>query len=171
MWFCRSSLGPVPHPVPYPHSFSSLGSSPFPPSLRPAPPPSPSASAVAQSLPPPASSPSHSLTPQLCSSSFHILGSLRCLGPKGSLGPGQAAGDGGGMAASEGPAGSPPEPAFLGEGSSWVASRKLRPQAHGLLQNSFDSKDAPGSAHAGLPPAAAAYYPYEPALGQYPYDR
>ncbi|KAM7231402.1 hypothetical protein CapIbe_017847 [Capra ibex] len=37
--------------------------------------------------------------------------------------------------------------------------------------NSFDSKDAPGSAHAGLAPAAAAYYPYEPALGQYPYDR
>uniref|UniRef100_A0A8D0S531 Homeobox domain-containing protein n=1 Tax=Sus scrofa TaxID=9823 RepID=A0A8D0S531_PIG len=38
--------------------------------------------------------------------------------------------------------------------------------------NSFDSKDAPGSAHAGLTPAAAAaYYPYEPALGQYPYDR
>ncbi|XP_072814989.1 iroquois-class homeodomain protein IRX-4 isoform X1 [Vicugna pacos] len=44
--------------------------------------------------------------------------------------------------------------------------------AHGLLQNSFDSKDTPGSAHAGLAPAAAAaYYPYEPALGQYPYDR
>ncbi|XP_027799725.1 iroquois-class homeodomain protein IRX-4 [Marmota flaviventris] len=39
--------------------------------------------------------------------------------------------------------------------------------------NSFDSKDGSGSAHAGLPPAAAAaaYYPYEPALGQYPYDR
>ncbi|XP_008049367.1 iroquois-class homeodomain protein IRX-4 [Carlito syrichta] len=37
--------------------------------------------------------------------------------------------------------------------------------------NSFDSKDGPGSAHAGLAPAAAAYYPYEPALGQYPYDR
>uniref|UniRef100_G1P9I7 KN homeodomain domain-containing protein n=1 Tax=Myotis lucifugus TaxID=59463 RepID=G1P9I7_MYOLU len=37
--------------------------------------------------------------------------------------------------------------------------------------NSFDSKDAPGSAHAGLAPAAAAYYPYEPALGQYAYDR
>uniref|UniRef100_A0A8C0DIZ4 Homeobox domain-containing protein n=1 Tax=Balaenoptera musculus TaxID=9771 RepID=A0A8C0DIZ4_BALMU len=38
--------------------------------------------------------------------------------------------------------------------------------------NSFDSKDAPASAHAGLAPAAAtAYYPYEPALGQYPYDR
>uniref|UniRef100_A0A8C3VDX7 Iroquois homeobox 4 n=1 Tax=Catagonus wagneri TaxID=51154 RepID=A0A8C3VDX7_9CETA len=39
--------------------------------------------------------------------------------------------------------------------------------------NSFDSKDTPGSAHAGLAPAAAAaaYYPYEPALGQYPYDR
>ncbi|KAF6124895.1 iroquois homeobox 4 [Phyllostomus discolor] len=40
--------------------------------------------------------------------------------------------------------------------------------------NSFDSKDAPGSAHAGLAPAAAAaaaaYYPYEPALGQYAYD-
>ncbi|XP_004440100.1 PREDICTED: iroquois-class homeodomain protein IRX-4 [Ceratotherium simum simum] len=37
--------------------------------------------------------------------------------------------------------------------------------------NSFDSKDGAGSAHAGLGPAAAAYYPYEPALGQYPYDR
>ncbi|KAM5260103.1 iroquois-class homeodomain protein IRX-4 [Hipposideros larvatus] len=37
--------------------------------------------------------------------------------------------------------------------------------------NGFDSKDAPGSAHAGLAPAAAAYYPYEPALGQYAYDR
>ncbi|KAF6357004.1 iroquois homeobox 4 [Rhinolophus ferrumequinum] len=41
--------------------------------------------------------------------------------------------------------------------------------------NSFDSKDAPGSAHAGLAPAAAAaaaaaYYPYEPTLGQYAYD-
>ncbi|XP_042764452.1 iroquois-class homeodomain protein IRX-4 isoform X1 [Panthera leo] len=48
----------------------------------------------------------------------------------------------------------------------------LRPQARGILQNGFDSKDAPGSAHAGLAPAAAAaYYPYEPALGQYPYDR
>uniref|UniRef100_A0A8C2VR74 Iroquois homeobox 4 n=1 Tax=Chinchilla lanigera TaxID=34839 RepID=A0A8C2VR74_CHILA len=38
-------------------------------------------------------------------------------------------------------------------------------------QNGFDSKDGSGSAHAGLAPAAAAYYPYEPALGQYPYDR
>uniref|UniRef100_A0A2I3SBN5 Iroquois homeobox 4 n=1 Tax=Pan troglodytes TaxID=9598 RepID=A0A2I3SBN5_PANTR len=37
--------------------------------------------------------------------------------------------------------------------------------------NSFDSKDGSGSAHGGLAPAAAAYYPYEPALGQYPYDR
>ncbi|EHB11197.1 Iroquois-class homeodomain protein IRX-4, partial [Heterocephalus glaber] len=37
--------------------------------------------------------------------------------------------------------------------------------------NSFDSKDGSGSAHSGLAPAAAAYYPYEPALGQYPYDR
>ncbi|XP_013361320.1 PREDICTED: iroquois-class homeodomain protein IRX-4 [Chinchilla lanigera] len=37
--------------------------------------------------------------------------------------------------------------------------------------NGFDSKDGSGSAHAGLAPAAAAYYPYEPALGQYPYDR
>ncbi|XP_045421741.1 iroquois-class homeodomain protein IRX-4 [Lemur catta] len=36
--------------------------------------------------------------------------------------------------------------------------------------NSFDSKDGTGSAHAGLAPTAA-YYPYEPALGQYPYDR
>lgn len=59
-----------------------------------------------------------------------------------------------------------------GRGLSWVASWKLRPQARGILQNGFDSKDAPGSAHAGLAPAAAAaYYPYEPALGQYPYDR
>lgn len=76
------------------------------------------------------------------------------------------------MAAAQGSAGSPPELAFLGEGSGWVASGKLlQPQAHRLLQNSFDSKDAPGSAHAGLAPAAAAYYPYEPALGQYSYDR
>ncbi|KAG8512391.1 Iroquois-class homeodomain protein IRX-4 [Galemys pyrenaicus] len=37
--------------------------------------------------------------------------------------------------------------------------------------NSFDAKDAAGSAHASLAPAAAAYYPYEPALSQYPYDR
>ncbi|KAM7320638.1 hypothetical protein ACRRTK_019891 [Alexandromys fortis] len=38
--------------------------------------------------------------------------------------------------------------------------------------NSFESKDGPGSSHTGLAPtAAAAYYPYEPALGQYPYDR
>ncbi|XP_057646116.1 iroquois-class homeodomain protein IRX-4 [Chionomys nivalis] len=38
--------------------------------------------------------------------------------------------------------------------------------------NSFESKDGTGSSHAGLAPtAAAAYYPYEPALGQYPYDR
>ncbi|XP_058536044.1 iroquois-class homeodomain protein IRX-4 [Ochotona princeps] len=36
--------------------------------------------------------------------------------------------------------------------------------------NSFDSKDGTGSAHAGLT-SAAAYYPYEPALGQYAYDR
>ncbi|ELW72691.1 iroquois-class homeodomain protein IRX-4 [Tupaia chinensis] len=35
--------------------------------------------------------------------------------------------------------------------------------------NSFESKDGAGSTHAGLAPAA--YYPYEPALGQYPYDR
>lgn len=76
------------------------------------------------------------------------------------------------MAAAPGSAGSPPEPAPLGQGSGWVASGKLlRPQAPPLPQNSFDSKDAPGSAHAGLAPAAAAYYPYEPALGQYPYDR
>ncbi|XP_012577186.1 PREDICTED: iroquois-class homeodomain protein IRX-4 [Condylura cristata] len=38
--------------------------------------------------------------------------------------------------------------------------------------NSFEAKEAAGSAHTGLAPAAAtAYYPYEPALGQYPYDR
>ncbi|PNJ34054.1 IRX4 isoform 6 [Pongo abelii] len=37
--------------------------------------------------------------------------------------------------------------------------------------NSFDSKDGSGSAHGGLAPAAAAYYPYEPVLGQCPYDR
>ncbi|XP_053452686.1 iroquois-class homeodomain protein IRX-4 [Nycticebus coucang] len=37
--------------------------------------------------------------------------------------------------------------------------------------NSFDSKDGTGSTHGGLAPSAAAYYPYEPALGQYPYDR
>ncbi|KAM4875938.1 iroquois-class homeodomain protein IRX-4 [Thomomys bottae] len=37
--------------------------------------------------------------------------------------------------------------------------------------NSFESKDGTGSTHAGLAPAAAAYYSYEPALSQYPYDR
>uniref|UniRef100_A0A8C5JWF4 Iroquois homeobox 4 n=1 Tax=Jaculus jaculus TaxID=51337 RepID=A0A8C5JWF4_JACJA len=38
--------------------------------------------------------------------------------------------------------------------------------------NGFDAKDGTGSAHAGLAPATAtAYYPYEPALGQYSYDR
>ncbi|XP_069898239.1 iroquois-class homeodomain protein IRX-4 isoform X2 [Dipodomys merriami] len=37
--------------------------------------------------------------------------------------------------------------------------------------NSFESKDGTGSGHAGLAPAAAAYYPYEPALSQYTYDR
>uniref|UniRef100_A0A8C6QEI6 Iroquois homeobox 4 n=1 Tax=Nannospalax galili TaxID=1026970 RepID=A0A8C6QEI6_NANGA len=38
--------------------------------------------------------------------------------------------------------------------------------------NSFESKEGTGSSHGGLAPAAAAaYYPYEPALGQYPYDR
>ncbi|XP_060047109.1 iroquois-class homeodomain protein IRX-4 [Erinaceus europaeus] len=36
--------------------------------------------------------------------------------------------------------------------------------------NGFDAKDSTGSAHAGLAPPTA-YYPYEPALGQYPYDR
>lgn len=159
---------PPPGPLP---AFSSRGCSPFPPALRPAPRPAPPPPPLPSRSRPQPLPLSHSLTPHLCASSFHVLGLLRCRGPKGSLGPGQAAGDGGGMAAAQGPSGSPPEPAFPGEGSSWVASRKLRPQAHGLLQNSFDSKDAPGSAHAGLAPAAAAYYPYEPALGQYPYDR
>ncbi|CAO2592071.1 Iroquois-class homeodomain protein IRX-4 [Lemmus lemmus] len=43
---------------------------------------------------------------------------------------------------------------------------------YSLVKNSFESKDSTGSSHAGLAPtAAAAYYPYEPALGQYPYDR
>ncbi|XP_077166241.1 iroquois-class homeodomain protein IRX-4 isoform X2 [Paroedura picta] len=36
--------------------------------------------------------------------------------------------------------------------------------------NSFDSKDGNGSAHAGLT-QAAAYYPYDPTLSQYQYDR
>ncbi|TRY60755.1 hypothetical protein DNTS_029615 [Danionella cerebrum] len=34
----------------------------------------------------------------------------------------------------------------------------------------FEAKDGSATAHAGLTPAAA-YYPYEPALGQYQYDR
>ncbi|XP_057566356.1 iroquois-class homeodomain protein IRX-4 isoform X4 [Hippopotamus amphibius kiboko] len=42
---------------------------------------------------------------------------------------------------------------------------------YGSEASAFYSLDAPGSAHAGLAPAATAYYPYEPALGQYPYDR
>ncbi|XP_048372071.1 LOW QUALITY PROTEIN: iroquois-class homeodomain protein IRX-4-like [Sphaerodactylus townsendi] len=36
--------------------------------------------------------------------------------------------------------------------------------------NSFESKEGSGSAHAGLA-QAAAYYPYEPTLSQYQYDR
>lgn len=60
-----------------------------------------------------------------------------------------------------------------GRGRAGLPPASCDPQlAPGILQNGFDSKDGPGSAHAGLAPAAAAaYYPYEPALGQYPYDR
>ncbi|XP_043921019.1 iroquois-class homeodomain protein IRX-4 [Protopterus annectens] len=36
--------------------------------------------------------------------------------------------------------------------------------------STFDSKDGTGSAHAGIA-QAAAYYPYDPTLGQYQYDR
>ena len=40
----------------------------------------------------------------------------------------------------------------------------------GRLQGAFDTKDATGSAHAGIT-QAATYYPYDPTLGQYQYDR
>lgn len=39
-----------------------------------------------------------------------------------------------------------------------------------LLQGTFDTKDAAASAHAGIT-QATAYYPYDPTLGQYQYDR
>lgn len=38
------------------------------------------------------------------------------------------------------------------------------------LQGTFDTKDAAASAHAGIT-QATAYYPYDPSLGQYQYDR
>lgn len=38
------------------------------------------------------------------------------------------------------------------------------------FQGTFDTKDATASAHAGIT-QATAYYPYDPALGQYQYDR
>lgn len=38
------------------------------------------------------------------------------------------------------------------------------------FQGSFDAKDATASAHAGIT-QATAYYPYDPTLGQYQYDR
>lgn len=38
------------------------------------------------------------------------------------------------------------------------------------LQGTFDTKDAAASAHAGIT-QATAYYPYDPTLGQYQYDR
>lgn len=41
---------------------------------------------------------------------------------------------------------------------------------HFWLQGTFDTKDATASAHAGIT-QATAYYPYDPALGQYQYDR
>ena len=44
------------------------------------------------------------------------------------------------------------------------------PLPPGRPQGAFDTKDATGSAHAGIT-QAAAYYPYDPTLGQYQYDR
>lgn len=41
---------------------------------------------------------------------------------------------------------------------------------HIWLQGTFDTKDATASAHAGIT-QATAYYPYDPTLGQYQYDR
>ncbi len=38
------------------------------------------------------------------------------------------------------------------------------------FQGTFDTKDGSASAHAGIT-QAAAYYPYDPTLGQYQYDR
>lgn len=38
------------------------------------------------------------------------------------------------------------------------------------LQGTFDTKDTTASAHAGIT-QATAYYPYDPTLGQYQYDR
>lgn len=38
------------------------------------------------------------------------------------------------------------------------------------MQGAFDTKDATASAHAGIT-QATAYYPYDPTLGQYQYDR
>lgn len=38
------------------------------------------------------------------------------------------------------------------------------------FQGTFDAKDGSASAHAGIT-QAAAYYPYDPSLGQYQYDR
>lgn len=39
-----------------------------------------------------------------------------------------------------------------------------------MLQNTFESKDGTGSAHAGIA-QTAAYYPYDHTLSQYQYDR
>uniref|UniRef100_A0ACB8EBN9 Uncharacterized protein n=1 Tax=Sphaerodactylus townsendi TaxID=933632 RepID=A0ACB8EBN9_9SAUR len=58
-------------------------------------------------------------------------------------------------------------------GAGWII--KLRAPTtfqlpHLGIKNSFESKEGSGSAHAGLA-QAAAYYPYEPTLSQYQYDR
>uniref|UniRef100_A0A4W3J7U8 Iroquois homeobox 4a n=1 Tax=Callorhinchus milii TaxID=7868 RepID=A0A4W3J7U8_CALMI len=44
------------------------------------------------------------------------------------------------------------------------------PTEFGMKSSPFDTKDGTGSAHAGIA-QAAAYYPYDPTLGQYQYDR
>lgn len=38
------------------------------------------------------------------------------------------------------------------------------------MKGTFEAKDATASAHAGIT-QATAYYPYDPTLGQYQYDR
>lgn len=43
-------------------------------------------------------------------------------------------------------------------------------ESHVCSQGTFDTKDAAASAHAGIT-QATAYYPYDPTLGQYQYDR
>uniref|UniRef100_G1RK65 Homeobox domain-containing protein n=1 Tax=Nomascus leucogenys TaxID=61853 RepID=G1RK65_NOMLE len=48
---------------------------------------------------------------------------------------------------------------------------KLRPQTLGSHRTALIPRTVRDLRMGGLAPAAAAYYPYEPALGQYPYDR